>query len=79
MEKFLAEFLDYGERLVRKAFATWPDGSYSFTDYIDGDGFDESEIPIHVTITVKGDHIGVDFEGSAPQVKGAINSTLSFV
>ena len=79
VEKFLAEFLDYGERLVRKAFAIWPDGSYAFTDYIDGDGFDESEIPIHVTITVKGDHIGVDFEGSAPQVKGAINSTLSFV
>ncbi|NMN58203.1 N-methylhydantoinase B [Xanthobacter sp. SG618] len=79
VEKFLAEFLDYGERLVRKAFATWPDGAYSFTDYIDGDGFDESEIPIHVTITVKGDHIGVDFEGSSPQVKGAINSTLSFV
>jgi N-methylhydantoinase B len=79
LEHFLAEFLDYGERLTRKAFAAWPDGSYGFTDFIDGDGFDESPIPIKVNITVKGDQIGVDFAGSAPQVRGAINSTFSFV
>lgn len=79
LEGFLAEFLDYGERLTRRAFAAWPDGAYAFTDYIDGDGFDEAPIPIHVTITVAGDHIKVDFEGTSPQVKGAINSTLSFV
>ncbi len=79
LEEFLAEFLDYGERLTRKAIATWPDGDYTFTDFIDGDGFDETPIPIKVTITVKGDHLTVDFTGSAPQVRGAINSTLSFV
>lgn len=38
LEDFLEEFLDYGERLTRKAIASWPDGDYSFTDYIDGDG-----------------------------------------
>ena len=32
LEDFLAEFLDYGERLTRRAIAEWPDGSYSFTD-----------------------------------------------
>ena len=79
LEDFLAEFLDYGERLTRRAIAEWPDGSYSFTDYIDGDGFDETPIPIKATITVAGDHLSVDFTGSAPQVRGAINSTLSFV
>ncbi|WP_439604772.1 hydantoinase B/oxoprolinase family protein [Shinella sp.] len=76
---FLKEFLDYGERLTRNAITQWTDGSYSFTDYIDGDGFDESPIPIKVTITVAGSQLDVDFSGSAPQVKGAINSTLSFV
>ncbi|RQP06026.1 MAG: hydantoinase B/oxoprolinase family protein [Paracoccus sp. BP8] len=77
--RFLADFLDYGERLTRNEIAKWPDGSYEFTDYIDGDGFDPAPIPIKVTITVKGDHLEVDFTGSSPQVKGAINSTLSFV
>lgn len=79
LEHFLAEFLDYGERLTRKTIATWPDGAYTFTDHIDGDGFDETPIPIKATITVAGDHLSVDFTGSAPQVRGAINSTLSFV
>lgn len=79
LEVFLEEFLDYGERLSRKAFAAWPDGTYRFTDYIDGDGFDETPIPIRVAVTVQGDGLLVDFEGSSPQVKGAINSTVSFV
>ncbi|WP_407525867.1 hydantoinase B/oxoprolinase family protein [Methylobacterium oryzisoli] len=79
LEAFLEEFLDYGERLARKAFAAWPDGSYRFTDHIDGDGFDETPIPIRVAVTVAGDGLIVDFAGSSPQVRGAINSTLSFV
>ncbi|MEJ8573569.1 hydantoinase B/oxoprolinase family protein [Microbaculum marinum] len=79
LEAFLAEFLDYGERLTRKTIETWPDGDYTFTDFIDGDGFDETPIPIKVTVTVAGSQLTVDFTGSAPQVKGAINSTLSFV
>jgi N-methylhydantoinase B len=70
--------IDYGERLTRAAIKAWPDGTYGFTDYIDGDGFDERRIPIVCTMTVAGDHVTVDFAGSAPQVKGAINSTLSF-
>ncbi|HMO28384.1 hydantoinase B/oxoprolinase family protein [Enterovirga sp.] len=79
LEAFLEEFLDYGERLSRRAFAAWPDGTYRFTDHIDGDGFDEAPIPIRVAVTVKGDGLVVDFDGSSPQVRGAINSTLSFV
>jgi N-methylhydantoinase B len=70
--------IDYGERLTREAIKAWPDGTYRFTDYIDGDGFDDRPIPIVCAITVAGDHLIVDFAGSSPQVKGAINSTLSF-
>ena len=65
--------------LTRKAIASWPDGTYSFTDYIDGDGFSSAPIPIRCTLTVAGDHLHVDFSGSSPQVRGAINSTFSFV
>ena len=36
-------------------------------------------IPICCAVTVEGDHLCVDFAGSSPQVKGAINSTFSFV
>lgn len=79
LEAFLVNVLDYGELLTRKAIAAWPDGIYRFTDYIDGDGFSEAPIPIVVAVTVEGDQLSVSFDGTSPQVKGAINSTLSFV
>lgn len=79
LEGYFDRLIDYGEELTRKAIASWPDGEYRFTDYIDGDGFSPAAIPIVCCITVKGDHLWVDFTGSSPQVKGAINSTLSFV
>jgi N-methylhydantoinase B len=78
IELYFEDLIDYGEQLTRKAIATWPDGEYDFTDYIDGDGFSKDAIPIKCKITVAGDHLNVDFTGSSPQVKGAINSTLSF-
>jgi N-methylhydantoinase B len=76
---YFDELLDYGERLTRKAIEAWPDGTYEFTDYIDNDGFTSDAIPIKCAITVKGASLSVDFAGSSPQVRGAINSTLSFV
>ena len=79
LEAYFDRLIDYGEELTRKAIASWPDGDYHFTDYIDGDGFSPAPIPMVCRITVKGDHLWVDFTGSSPQVKGAINSTLSFV
>jgi N-methylhydantoinase B len=76
---YFDKLIDYGEALTRKAIAAWPDGIYGFTDYIDGDGLEDRCIPIVCKVIVAGDHLTVDFEGSSPQVKGAINSTLSFV
>jgi N-methylhydantoinase B len=52
---------------------------YGFLDHIDDDGIDVGKpIPLNVTVTKSGDHISVDWTGSSPQVKGAINNTLSF-
>ncbi|MFO1061387.1 MAG: hydantoinase B/oxoprolinase family protein [Dongiaceae bacterium] len=78
-QTYLAALIDYAERLTRDAISGWPKGTWRFTDHIDEDGLDDRPIPIVVAITVAGDHLTVDFAGSAPQVRGAINSTLSFV
>ncbi len=72
------ELLDYAERLARAEIATWPDGRYEFEDWLDDDGIDPDPIPIRVALIVAGDQLTVDFAGSAPQVKGAINSVMSF-
>lgn len=73
-----ADLIDYTERLMRAEIASWPDGSYTFTDYMDSDGVGGPRTTIQVTLTVEGDTITADFTGSSPQVRGALNSTLSF-
>jgi N-methylhydantoinase B len=79
VEAYMQELLDYAERLTRAEIGQWPKGTYRFTDHIDNDGFSETPIPISVAITVRDDGtLLVDYTGSSPQVKGALNSTLSF-
>ena len=76
-ERYLEELLDYTERMVRAEIERMPDGAYEFTDYIDDDGINPDTITIKVKLTIDGDSILVDFSGTSPQVKGAINSTFS--
>lgn len=76
---YLAALLDYAERMACAEIATWPQGIYRFTDHIDSDGLSDEAVPLSVAITVVGDGtLKVDWAGSSPQVKAAINSTLSF-
>ncbi len=70
--------LDQAERLARNAIRAMPDGTYAFEDWIDDDGIDPGPIPIRVAITIDGDRLIADLSGSAPQVRGAINSPLPF-
>ncbi len=75
---YFAELMDYAERMAREDIRGWPDGTYHFADYIDNDGLSDDPIPICVAITVDGDQLIVDFEGSSPQVKAALNATKSY-
>lgn len=75
---YLAELLDYAERLTRAELKQWPKGTFTFEDVIDDDGISPEPIPIKVAITVHDDHLTVDYAGSSPQVKAAINSTRSY-
>ena len=78
-EAYMAEVIDYAERLTRAAIGELPDGVYSFEDWIDDDGIDFGKpIRLFVTFTKKGDTIVADWTGTSPQVKGAINATLSW-
>ena len=72
------DLIAYTERLMRAEIAAWPDGSNTFTDYMDSDGVDGPRVRIQVKITVEGDSLTADFTGTDPQVRGALNSTLSF-
>lgn len=78
LEIAFEELLSYTERLARATIDRLPDGHYEFADYLDGDGIDPEPILIQVAVNVCGSALEVDFSGSSPQVKGAINCVLSF-
>jgi N-methylhydantoinase B len=69
---------DHSERLARAAIAQIPDGTYRFSDHLDGLGEDPKPIEFHVSVTVKGEELTVDWTGTSMQVKGGINAPLSF-
>ncbi|HEY8289654.1 MAG TPA: hydantoinase B/oxoprolinase family protein, partial [Acetobacteraceae bacterium] len=75
----MVAMMDYSERLTRHCLTELPDGEATFTDWIDDDQIDVGKpIPLVCTIRKRGDSMEVDWTGSAPQVKGAINNTWSY-
>lgn len=79
LAELMTGLVDHTERLVRSEIAGWPDGTASFTDYLDSDGIDQVDVPISVTVTIAGDEVTADFSESSPMVRGSLNSTRSFV
>jgi N-methylhydantoinase B len=72
------DLIDYTERLVRAEIGEWPDATATFVDYMDSDGIDVNPVKLQARLTIEGDSLTADFTGSAPQVRGALNNTLSF-
>jgi N-methylhydantoinase B len=79
VRRLMIAMMDYSERLTRHCLSELPDGEATFTDWIDDDQIDMG-VPIKLVCTVRkhGDTMEVDWTGSAAQVKGAINNTLSY-
>jgi N-methylhydantoinase B len=72
-----AEVMAYGERRTREILRALPDGTYTAKGEVEGDGVDDVDIPIHASVTIKGDSMHVDFAGTAPAVAGNVNCPLS--
>jgi N-methylhydantoinase B len=51
-------------RRFARAIASWPDGTYEADVYVDADPAGNEDIHVHVSVTVAGDHLTVDFTGS---------------
>ncbi|MFC6993561.1 hydantoinase B/oxoprolinase family protein [Haladaptatus sp. GCM10025707] len=78
--------IDYSRDRIAAEIRDLPDGTYAARDVLEGDGVLEHqsdvdpetvEIPIETTVTVDGDEIIVDFEGTAAQVPGNLNAPLA--
>lgn len=71
---YAQHLISYSSRMMRRAIAEIPNGTYKAEDALDDDGISAAEIPIRVRVTIKGDRATVDFTGSSPQVSGAVNA-----
>ena len=73
----MAELIAYSERQLRAAIRALPDGVYCGADA--GDDIEGSGTPLWVRakVTVAGDEMEIDFEGTCAQVGRNINSPLA--
>jgi N-methylhydantoinase B len=73
----LDEIIAYAERRAREAIGRLPDGRYRAEGEIEGDGVVEDDLRIAVAVTIAGDSIEIDFEGTAPAAAGNVNAPLA--
>ncbi len=71
------ELLGYSEKIMRGVIRGIPDGVYMHEDVLDDDGAGTRNIPLRVSVRIKGDKAVVDFSGSSGMVKGCLNAPLS--
>ncbi|MGB9726430.1 MAG: hydantoinase B/oxoprolinase family protein [Fervidicoccaceae archaeon] len=72
MEKIIFD----GEKAARLRLKELPKGTFEAEDYIDDDGFGNSEVFVKVKVIIDDENFVADFTGSSPQVRGSINSPL---
>jgi len=68
------ELLAYSERRIRAGIAALPDGRFEAEDVVEAP---EGDLRIHVAVTIRGDEVELDFEGTAPQHGGNLNCPLA--
>ena len=72
------EILDRTEAQMRAAIAGIPDGAYRFEDFLDDWGPSTDPVRVAVLVTVDGDGLEVDYEGSSPQTASGLNSYINY-
>ncbi|WP_234992169.1 hydantoinase B/oxoprolinase family protein [Roseisalinus antarcticus] len=73
LDRGIAALIAYGEAMAARALADLPEGAWSAEDWLDGDGIDDTPVPMKVTVTHESGRLTVDFEGSAPATRGPVN------
>ncbi|MFB6286205.1 MAG: hydantoinase B/oxoprolinase family protein [Candidatus Bipolaricaulia bacterium] len=71
----MRELNAYSERRMRAAIDQLPDGTYVADDVLDDDG--HADLSLRASVTVDGDHLTVDFAGTAAQTDGPLNAPFA--
>jgi N-methylhydantoinase B len=71
------QVIEASERAMREAIAKAPNGTYHYEYEADGDGLD-NPVHIHCAVTIQGDEIFVDYEGTSGAHPLAINAVMNY-
>ena len=69
----MKQVIEHGERVARRAVAALPNGSWTAVDYCDDDNITDDLIRMQVTVTIDGETMTADYNGSAMVVSGPVN------
>jgi len=75
VETYVQESIEYAARRTREAIRGMPTGVYRAEGWLDDDGAGRKDVPIRCTVMINDESVSVDFDGSAPQGRGASNSS----
>ena len=72
------EIVARSEASMRASIRAIPDGVYRFEDFLDDYGPRTEPLRVAVAVTVHGDSILIDYEGSSPQTASGMNSYINY-
>jgi N-methylhydantoinase B len=64
VERAMDFTVDYAAQRFRAEVAAWPDGVYEADAYVDHDPLGNKDVHLHCAVTVAGDELTVDFNGT---------------
>ncbi|MGE0066921.1 MAG: hydantoinase B/oxoprolinase family protein, partial [Solirubrobacterales bacterium] len=77
VEAYAEEVIAYSDRRMGAVIDSFPDGSYTGSGWVDSDGYSVKDVPIEVTVTIEGDRVVVDFDGTGAQAEGGLNGSVA--
>ncbi|MEM8665741.1 MAG: hydantoinase B/oxoprolinase family protein, partial [Pseudomonadota bacterium] len=77
VERAIEDIIAYTRRRISTVLGSLPDGTYTAVRHLDDDGGGAGPVPLCVAATVDGTHLTLDFAGSGPEARGAVNLSAS--
>jgi N-methylhydantoinase B len=78
LQAAMDEIIARTETNMRAALRAIPDGVYTHEDFLDDYGPGTDPVRVFVTVTVDGDQITIDYDGSSRQTPSGMNSYINY-
>jgi N-methylhydantoinase B len=77
LQEVMTELRKRAASQMQRHIAMIPDGTYTAVDYLDNDGITDQSLTVQVCLTVAGDTLTIDFDGTSPACSGPVNIARS--